>query len=80
MYLSSKAYIDGFYYYPRITNFLRREVKGLLLFCCLQGEINWHLNMSERNIKFGAKGYEKAKEICSLVQRYFWRGFLSLSL
>ncbi len=66
MYLSSQAYMHGFYYYPRINKKLLREnSEGLVCSAaCLQGEINWHLNLqNERNVKNGAKGYEKAKEI-----------------
>ena len=63
MYLSSKAFIDGFYYFPRINkNELREHAKGLVCTsACLQGEVNWHLNLSERNVKNGALGYEAAK-------------------
>ena len=66
MFLSSQAYMHGFYYYPRINKKLLREnSEGLVCSAaCLQGEINWHLNTNnERNVKFGAKGYERAKEI-----------------
>jgi len=66
MYLSSKAYMEGFYYYPRINKKLLKEhSKGLICSAaCLQGEVNWHLNtQNERNIRFGAKGYEEAKKI-----------------
>ncbi len=66
MYLSSMSYIEGFYYYPRINKKLLREhSEGLICSsACLQGEINWHLNtQSSRNVQFGAKGYERAKEI-----------------
>ncbi|MFA7611518.1 MAG: DNA polymerase III subunit alpha, partial [Sulfurimonas sp.] len=64
MYLSSKAFIDGFYYFPRISkNELREHSEGLICTsACLQGEINWHLNLSnERNVKNGALGYGGAK-------------------
>ncbi len=64
MYLSSKAFIDGFYYFPRINKQeLREHSEGLICTsACLQGEVNWHLNtQNERNIKNGAKGYEGAK-------------------
>lgn len=64
MYLSSKAYIDGFYYFPRINkHVLREHSEGLICTsACLQGEINWHLNtQNERNVKNGAKGYDGAK-------------------
>ncbi len=66
MYLSSQAYMHGFYYYPRINKKLLREnSEGIVCSAaCLQGEINWHLNLkNERNIKNGAKGYERAKEV-----------------
>lgn len=63
MYLSSMAYIDGFYFNPRINKKLLREhSEGLICStACLQGEVSFHLNLSERNIKRGAKGYEAAK-------------------
>jgi DNA polymerase-3 subunit alpha len=66
MYLSSQAYMHGFYYYPRINKKLLREnSEGLVCSAaCLQGEVNWHLNLAnERNVKNGAKGYERAKEV-----------------
>ncbi|RXJ92549.1 DNA polymerase III subunit alpha [Malaciobacter molluscorum] len=66
MFLSSQAYMHGFYYYPRINKKLLREnSEGLVCSAaCLQGEVNWHLNtQNERNVRNGAKGYEKAKEI-----------------
>ncbi|ASM39605.1 DNA polymerase III subunit alpha [Campylobacter sp. RM12321] len=65
MYLSSMAYIKGFYYYPRINKkVLREHSDGLICSsACLAGEVNWHLNLSERNTKYGAKGYERAKEV-----------------
>ncbi len=65
MYMSSQSFIKGFYYYPRINKKLLREhSEGIICSsACLQGEVNWHLNLSERNKKFGAKGYERAKEV-----------------
>jgi DNA polymerase-3 subunit alpha len=66
MYLSSQAYINGFYYYPRINKKLLREnCEGIICTsACLQGEVNWHLNtVNERNIKNGAGGYEEAKKV-----------------
>jgi len=66
MFLSSQAYMHGFYYYPRINKKLLREnSEGLVCSAaCLQGEINWHLNLKNpRNVKNGAQGYERAKEI-----------------
>ncbi len=77
MYLSSMAYIDGFYYYPRINKRLLREhSEGLICSsACLQGEVNWHLNQSERNVKFGAKGYERAKEVALEYREIFGEDF-----
>ncbi len=77
MYLSSQAYIEGFYYYPRINKKLLREhSEGLICSsACLQGEVNWHLNLSERNLKFGAKGYERAKEVALEYKEIFGDDF-----
>ena len=77
MYLSSQAYIKGFYYYPRINwDLLKDNAEGLVCSsACLQGEINWNLNLSERNLKFGAKGYEKAKEVALRYQGLFGDDF-----
>ena len=77
MFLSSQAYIKGFYYYPRINwNLLKDNCEGLVCTsACLQGEINWNLNLSERNIKFGAKGYEKAKEVALRYKEAFGDDF-----
>ena len=66
MYLSSQAYINGFYYYPRINkNLLRENFEGIICTsACLQGEVNWHLNtINERNVKNGAGGYDEAKKV-----------------
>ncbi len=77
MYLSSQAYIHGFYYYPRINKKLLREhSEGLVCSAaCLQGEVNWHLNESERNLKLGAKGYEGAKEAALEYKEIFGDDF-----
>jgi DNA polymerase-3 subunit alpha len=77
MYLSSQAYIEGFYYYPRINKkLLKAHSEGLICSsACLQGEINWHLNTNEKNTKFGAKGYEKAKEIALEYKEIFGDDF-----
>ncbi|BAF71527.1 DNA polymerase III subunit alpha [Sulfurovum sp. NBC37-1] len=77
MFLSSKAYIEGFYYYPRINwNLLKEHAEGLVCSsACLQGEVNWHLNLSERNLKFGAKGYEEAKRIALKYKEVFGDDF-----
>ncbi len=77
MYLSSQAYIHGFYYYPRINwKLLKENHEGLICSsACLQGEINWHLNMSEKNIKNGAKGYEEAKRVALRYKEVFGDDF-----
>ncbi|MGM0623131.1 MAG: DNA polymerase III subunit alpha [Campylobacterota bacterium] len=77
MYLSSQAYLEGFYYYPRINKkLLQQHSEGLICSsACLQGEINWHLNTNEKNTKFGAKGYERAKEIALEYREIFGDDF-----
>jgi len=77
MYLSSQAYLNGFYYYPRINwNTLKEHSQGLVCSsACLQGEINWHLNTNEKNLKFGAKGYEEAKKIALKYKELFGDDF-----
>jgi len=77
MYLSSQAFIEGFYYFPRINkNELRKHSEGLICTsACLQGEVNWHLNLSERNLKNGAQGYERAKEIALDYKEIFGDDF-----
>ncbi|SFV57877.1 DNA polymerase III alpha subunit [hydrothermal vent metagenome] len=77
MYLSSKAYIEGFYYYPRINwDLLKENAEGLVCSsACLQGEINWHMNLSDRNKKFGAKGYEEAKQVALKYKEVFGDDF-----
>ncbi len=78
MYLSSQAYMHGFYYYPRINKKLLKEnCEGLICSAaCLQGEINWHLNLNnERNVKNGAKGYEEAKKIALEYKEIFGDDF-----
>ncbi|WP_353662912.1 DNA polymerase III subunit alpha [Hydrogenimonas sp. SS33] len=77
MYLSSMAYIKGFYYYPRINKKLLKEhSEGLICSsACLQGEVNWHMNLSERNVGFGAQGYERAKEVALEYREIFGDDF-----
>ena len=78
MYLSSMSYIEGFYYYPRINKKLLKEhSEGLICSgACLQGEVNWHLNLNnKRNVQFGARGYEKAKEIALEYKAIFGEDF-----
>ncbi|HIP51358.1 MAG TPA: DNA polymerase III subunit alpha, partial [Campylobacterales bacterium] len=73
MYLSSQAYMHGFYYYPRINwSMLKEHSEGLICSsACLQGEVNWHLNLSERNVKNGALGYEEAKKVALKYKEVF---------
>lgn len=78
MYLSSKAFIEGFYYFPRINkNELRQHCEGLICTsACLQGEVNWHLNLqNERNVKNGALGYEGALAAAREYQDIFGDDF-----
>jgi len=77
MYLSSKAFIEGFYYFPRINKKeLREHSEGIICSsACLQGEVNWHLNLSERNLKNGAGGYEAALEVAREYQDIFGDDF-----
>ncbi|TEY00918.1 DNA polymerase III subunit alpha [Campylobacter sp. US33a] len=78
MYLSSQSYIHGLYYYPRINKkLLKKHSEGLICSsACLQGEVNWHLNTkSEKNQKFGAKGYEAAKEVALWYKEVFGDDF-----
>jgi DNA polymerase III alpha subunit/intein/homing endonuclease len=77
MYLSSQAYMHGFYYYPRINwELLKNNSEGLVCSsACLQGEINWHLNLSERNVKNGALGYDEAKKVALKYQAVFGDDF-----
>ncbi|CAA6817771.1 MAG: DNA polymerase III alpha subunit (EC [uncultured Sulfurovum sp.] len=73
MYLSSQAYMHGFYYYPRINwSMLKEHSEGLICSsACLQGEVNWHLNLSERNVKNGALGYDEAKKVALKYKEVF---------
>ncbi|MDD2830111.1 MAG: DNA polymerase III subunit alpha, partial [Sulfuricurvum sp.] len=78
MYLSSQAYINGFYYYPRINKQLLREnCEGIICTsACLQGEVNWHLNtINERNIKNGAGGYDEAVRVALEYKEIFGDDF-----
>ena len=71
--LSSQAFINGFYYYPRINKKLLREhSKGLVCSsACLAGEVSYHLNSTnprrleanaKKNRPYNADGYACAKE------------------
>jgi DNA polymerase-3 subunit alpha len=78
MYLSSKAFIEGMYYFPRINkNELRAHSEGLICTsACLQGEVNWHLNLAnERNVRNGALGYDGAKAVALEYKEIFGDDF-----
>ncbi|QFR49161.1 DNA polymerase III subunit alpha [Sulfurimonas lithotrophica] len=78
MYLSSKAFIEGMYYFPRINkNELREHSEGIICSsACLQGEVNWHLNTAnERNVKNGALGYAGALEVAREYKDIFGDDF-----
>jgi DNA polymerase III subunit alpha len=78
MYLSSKAYIEGMYYFPRINKKeLRAHSDGLICTsACLQGEVNWHLNLSnEKNVRNGALGYDGALAVAREYQDIFGEDF-----
>jgi len=77
MRLSSESYINGFYYYPRINwELLKAHSEGLVCSsACLQGEVNWNLNLSDRNLKLGAKGYEEAKAVALRYKDLFGEDF-----
>ncbi|MBA3025211.1 MAG: DNA polymerase III subunit alpha [Sulfurimonas sp.] len=78
MYLSSKAFIDGFYYFPRINKKeLAEHSEGLVCTsACLQGEVNWHLNLAnDRNVKNGALGFEGAKTVALEYKKIFGEDF-----
>ncbi|MDA7817490.1 DNA polymerase III subunit alpha [Sulfurimonas sp.] len=78
MYLSSKAYIEGMYYFPRINKQeLREHSEGLICTsACLQGEVNWHLNLkNEKNVKNGALGYDGALAVAREYQEIFGDDF-----
>lgn len=63
MYLSSQAYLNGFYKNPRINKKILREYsKGIICSsACLQGEVNFHLNNT--NGRHASRGFEHAKEV-----------------
>ncbi len=78
MYLSSKAYVEGMYYFPRINkNELREHSEGIICTsACLQGEVNWHLNLqNEKNVKNGALGYDGALTVAREYKDIFGDDF-----
>ncbi|MCD6432817.1 MAG: DNA polymerase III subunit alpha, partial [Sulfurimonas sp.] len=78
MYLSSKAFIEGMYYFPRINKKeLAEHSEGLICSsACLQGEVNWHLNLAnDRNVRNGALGYDGAIAVAREYQDIFGEDF-----
>ncbi|MCW8837777.1 MAG: DNA polymerase III subunit alpha, partial [Thiovulaceae bacterium] len=78
MYLSSKAFIEGMYYFPRINKKeLAAHSEGIICTsACLQGEVNWHLNLqNERNVRNGALGYDGALEVAREYKDIFGDDF-----
>ena len=78
MYLSSQSYMQGFYYFPRISKqLLRKHSEGLVASsACLQGEVSWNLNIyNPKNVKYGAKGYEAAKKAALEYKEIFGDDF-----
>ncbi len=78
MYLSSKAFIEGMYYFPRINKKeLAAHSEGLICTsACLQGEVNWHLNLAnDRNVRNGALGYDGAKAVALEYKEIFGEDF-----
>ncbi len=67
MILASKAYLEGFYYSPRVNKKLLKEhSEGLICSsACLAGEVARHLNVdTKRKFKnFTPGGYEEAKRV-----------------
>lgn len=87
LYLSSQAFIEGFYYHARINKKLLREhSKGLICSsACLAGEISYHLdssnpihqNVGDRPYKkpYNPNGYQIAKEAALEYQDIFGDDF-----
>jgi len=77
MYLSSQSYMKGFYYFPRISkSLLKKHSEGLIATsACLQGEVSWNLNTSDKNVKNGATGYAGAKKAALEYKEIFGDDF-----
>lgn len=84
--LSSQAFIDGFYYYPRINKKLLREhSKGLVCSsACLAGEVSYHLNSTnprrlnpsaKKPRPYNADGYAIAKDVALEYKDIFGEDF-----
>lgn len=79
MILASKAYLEGFYYSPRVNKKLLREhSEGLICTsACLAGEVARHLNVdTKRKFKnFTPGGYEEAKRVALEYRNIFGDDF-----
>lgn len=84
--LSSQAFIDGFYYYPRINKkLLRAHSKGLVCSsACLAGEVSYHLNSTnpkrlnpsaKKPRPYNADGYAIAKDVAMEYKDIFGEDF-----
>ena len=79
MILASKAFLEGFYYAPRINKqLLKAHSEGLICSsACLAGEVARHLNVeTKRNYKhFTPGGYEAAKGVALEYREIFGDDF-----
>lgn len=79
MILASRAYIEGFYYSPRVNKKLLREhSEGLICTsACLAGEVARHLNIdTKRKFKnFTPGGYDEAKRVALEYKEIFGDDF-----
>jgi DNA polymerase III subunit alpha len=80
MILASKAYIEGFYYSPRINKKLLREhSEGLICTsACLAGEVARHLNVETKRkfrSNFTPGGYDEAKRVALEYRDIFGEDF-----
>lgn len=76
MYLSSQAYLKGFFRHARINKkLLKAHSEGLICSsACLQGEVNYHLNTKSRK-NTEAKGYARALEVALEYKEIFGEDF-----
>lgn len=79
MILASKAYLEGFYYAPRINKaLLKAHSEGVICTsACLAGEVARHLNVdTKRKFKnFTPGGYEEAKRVALEYREIFGDDF-----
>ncbi len=79
MILASRAYLEGFYYVPRINKaLLKAHSEGVICTsACLAGEVARHLNVNtKRNFKhFTPGGYDEAKRVALEYREIFGDDF-----